>query len=279
MSKKKRIIVVIILFVLVSIIAFYNGLVVKKYTIETNKIPKDASLKIVLVSDLHSHIYGKNQKKIVNLIKKQNPDIIALAGDIADDVEPIEGAQLFLAAIQDIAPVYYVTGNHEFWSEEINFIRDTFRKYNVKILENDYEELLLNGGLFIIGGVDDPDIVTYENPLWDWEGEIYTAFSGLQDPSGYKILISHRAECVYLYKNIPFDLVLSGHAHGGQVRIPFFLNGLFSPNQGWFPKYAGGMYVHEEFNHIVSRGVSFNLRLPRIFNPPEIVVIDIKSTE
>lgn len=275
MKKRITIAVLSIFLIVLCVLAFYNGLVVKEYSIATEKLSADQSARMVLITDLHSHIYGEGQEKIVSIIKKQKPDMIMLAGDIADDVEPITGTELFLDAIKEIAPIYYVTGNHEFWSKEIDSIRQVFRKYGVIILENTYEEVNIDGAQFIIGGVDDPDIVFYEKPDFDWRLEMKNAFSGLENRSAYKILLSHRPELIELYKETPFDLVLSGHAHGGQVRIPFLLNGLFAPNQGWFPKYAGGLYEYDHFYHIVSRGVSFNPRLPRIFNPPEIVAIEI----
>ncbi len=278
MAKIKKPIAIAVFFaflIVLCVMAFYNGLVVKKYSITTEKLSKDQSTRMVLITDLHSHIYGERQEKIASIIKKQKPDMIMLAGDIADDVAPITGTELFLDAIKEIAPIYYVTGNHEFWSKEIDSIRQVFRKYGVIILEHTYEEVTVNGAQFIIGGVDDPDIVFYEKPGFDWQLEMKNAFSGLENRTAYKILLSHRLELIELYKESPFDLVLSGHAHGGQVRIPFLLNGLFAPNQGWFPKYAGGLYEYDHFRHIVSRGVSFNPRLPRIFNPPEVVVVEI----
>ena len=258
--------------------AFYNGLVVKKYIIKSNKLDVDESIRIVLITDLHSHIYGKNQTKIVSLIKKQNPDIIALAGDIADDGVPIEGTKLFLAGIEGFAPIYYVTGNHEFWSNDIKNIKDVIREYDVTILENSYEQMKVKNSNIIIGGVDDPDVVTYEKPDFDWQGEMYNTFSELREKPDFKILLAHRPELIEIYKENSFDLVLSGHSHGGQVRIPLILNGLWAPNQGWFPKYAGGVYRHDSLTHIVSRGISYNPRLPRVFNPPEVVVIDIKGS-
>lgn len=91
-------------------------------------------------------------------------------------------------------------------------------------------------------------------------------------------MLSHRPERIESYKKYNFDLVLSGHAHGGQVRIPFLLNGLYAPNQGLFPKYAGGLYTHNNLNHVVSRGLSYNPKLPRIFNPPEIVIVELRGS-
>ncbi len=265
------------LLVVLLFAAFYNGLVVKKYIINTNKLDADQSVRIVLISDLHNHVYGENQSKIISSIRKQSPDIIALTGDIADDEMPIEGTEQFLAGIQGIAPTYYVSGNHEYWSNDIQNIKNTIRQYDVTILENTYQQIKVNNSSIIIGGVDDPDIVKYEKPGFDWEGELYKAFLELQDKPDFKILLAHRPELIEIYKRSDFDLVLSGHAHGGQVRIPFILNGLYAPDQGWFPQYAGGEYKHDSLIHIVSRGVSFNPRLPRVFNPPEIVVVDIKG--
>lgn len=269
-------IVIIILFIIFVFIAFYNGLVVRNYIIKADKLLMDQSIKIVLISDLHSHVHGENQKKIVNKIKKQNPDIIALAGDIADDKVPIDGTILFLEEIKDIAPIFYVTGNHEVWSGELNYIKDVFRSFGVTVLENDYKEINISGIKLVIAGVDDPEIIKYERKQSNWYKEIEEAFSDVKDLDGYKILISHRPEAVEFYNTLPFDLVLSGHSHGGQVRIPFLINGLLAPNQGFFPKYAGGVYELENYTHIVSRGVSFNPLLPRVFNPPEVVVIDVK---
>ncbi|WP_313758081.1 metallophosphoesterase [Tissierella sp.] len=276
-KQKRKSKIIIVLLVIFTLLGFYNGLVTRKYKVKTDKFLGNQSIRIVLISDLHSHVYGKNQSKIANKIKKQNPDIIALAGDIADDKVPIEGTKLFLKAIKDIAPIFYVTGNHEIWTGEVDYIKEVFRSFNINVLENDYKEVNVNGVKLVIGGVDDPYIISYKRLESDWYKEIYKAFLNIDSSSSYKILLSHRPEEVNLYNSLPFDMVLSGHSHGGQLRIPFILNGLFAPDQGFFPKYAGGVYEHENYTHIVSRGVSFNPRLPRIFNPPEIVVIDIQG--
>ena len=257
--------------------AFYNGLVVKKYTVNTDKLNEDQSIRIVLIADLHNHIYGPGQSELVKLIREQEPDIIALAGDIADDQVPLLGTEMLLKGIQGLVPVYYVSGNHEYWSNDVRHIKDTIRKYDVTILESSYEMITIGDSAIIIAGVDDPEVVKYEKRRSTWEEDFYQAFSELRKEPAFKVLLAHRPELIEIYKQSHFDLVLSGHAHGGQVRIPFILNGLYSPNQGWFPQNAGGMYDHGSLIQIVSRGVSFNPRLPRIFNPPEVVVIDIKG--
>ncbi len=278
MNKTRKYTAIIGLLIILVSTAFYNGLVVKTYIVNSDKLAAGETIRVVLIADLHNHIYGDNQSKIISLIQKQKPDVIALAGDIADDQLPILGTELFLAGIQGLAPIYYVSGNHECWSDDIHNIKKTIKKYGVSILEHNYEQLKVGNSSIIIGGVDDPDIVKYGNPGFDWEGEMHKAFSDLDGLPQYKILLAHRPELIEMYKLNDFDLVLSGHSHGGQVRIPFILNGLYAPNQGWFPQYAGGVYKHDSLTHVVSRGVSYNPRLPRIFNPPEVVVVEIKGT-
>jgi len=266
---------ILLLVLTLCIAAFYNGLTTRKFTINTDKFDPEKSIRAVLISDLHSHIYGENQNKLISKIKKQNPDIILLAGDIADDEVPIDGTKLLLDGIKNIAPIFYVSGNHEYWSYNIKNIKQLIRSYGVTVLEYEYKEITINGIPVVIAGIDDPDWIVYED---DRPGKsMDESFRELAFKNQFKILVAHRPEQIELYKKFPFDLVVSGHTHGGQIRIPFLLNGLFSPNQGLFPKYAGGMYKHDGLTHIVSRGVSFDPLLPRVFNPPEIVVIDISA--
>ena len=263
------------LFVLLAIAAFYDGLVVRRYRIGTDKLDPGQTVRIVLIADLHSCVYGENQKDIVSLIKKQEPDLVVLAGDIVDDRAPLAGAELFAANIRGIAPVFYVSGNHECWYDDIDKIKNMMRRYGATVLEHSTDMITVGGVDIVICGVDDPDIKLHKGIGYDWEQEMHDAFDGLENEPGYKILLSHRPELADIYSKFSFDLVLSGHSHGGQVRVPFFLNGLYAPDQGWFPKYAGGIYRHGSMTHIISRGVSYNPQLPGIFNPPEIVVIDI----
>lgn len=265
------------LFILLIFAAFYSGLTVRTYRVSTDKLDPGQNVRIVLIADLHSCIYGENQEHLVDLIQKQEPDLIALAGDIADENEPLAGAEMFLANIRGTAPVFYVSGSHECWSRRIEEIKDMVKRHGATVLEHSARTVAVNGARLIICGVDDPDIKLHEGFQYDWKREMHDAFDGLADDPGYKILLSHRPELVGIYKEFSFDLVLSGHSHGGQVRIPFFLNGLYAPDQGWFPKYAGGVYRDENMTLIVSRGVSYNPRLPRIFNPPEVVAIDISG--
>jgi predicted MPP superfamily phosphohydrolase len=184
------------------------------------------------------------------------------------------GTQLLLAGISDIAPIFYVTGNHEYKSQNVQSIRDDLVSYGVIILSDNYVKIEIGDNELIIAGIDDPSKANYETPEYIQSESMEKAFRELDSISVYTIFIAHRPEKIELYKQYSFDLVLSGHTHGGQVRLPF-INGLYAPNQGVFPKYAGGLYTHGNLTHIISRGLSISPGRPRIFNPPELVVIII----
>lgn len=257
----------------IIIISLNHNLTVRNYIITSDKINKE-DLNIILIADLHSTIYKNNQKQLIDMVTSQKPDLILLAGDIADDIVPILGTKLFLDGVKDIAPMYYVKGNHEYWSKNTDYIDDVFKSYGVNILSDNYIQTSVKDIKLIIAGVEDPDRTIYKDKNYDQSKSMEDAFKNL--PDGYKILLAHRPEKIEEYLKYPFDLVVSGHAHGGQARIPFIMNGLIAPHQGLFPKYAGGVYKHDNLSHVVSRGLSVNPKLPRIFNPPEIVVIKIK---
>jgi len=156
-----------IIIVLITVSAFYNGLTVKTYTVKTEEINEGSSVRIVLLSDLHSIIHGNDQGPLIAKIKQQNPDLILLAGDIADDKTQIHGTRLLLAGIQDVAPIYYVTGNHEYWSWNIAEILDEIRKFGVTILSDEYVEIEINGNNLVIAGIEDPDKRKYGSPDYD----------------------------------------------------------------------------------------------------------------
>lgn len=269
--RRKWLYLVFIALLVLCASAFYRGLTVRHYTVHSDKI-LGTRLRIVLVTDLHGCVYGDHQATLLNLIKKQKPDIIVLSGDIADEVNPLEGALWLVEGAKEIAPCYYVTGNHDLWRRDSVQVKARFRDMGVYVLEGDVLPLQWHGAQINLCGLDDPAI------SWPYERENYlkalTAFEGLTNDT-YNILIAHRPDYIADYARYPFDLVLSGHTHGGQVRVPLLLDGLFAPNQGWFPKYVGGLYTVGQTTLAVSRGLSYDPQLPRIFNPPELVVIDI----
>ncbi len=252
------------------------------YTLTTPKV--STPIRLVLLTDLHSCTYGEKQKDLLTAIDKASPDLVCLVGDIFDDEASHQGTIDLLDGLADRYPCYYVTGNHEHWSEEVWVLKALLRSYDVTVLEGDAVPFVKEDATILLAGIDDPtgfyETGTAGVPEPDsWLGQLAMATEAVAaETSTYRVLLSHRPERVTAYQESPFDLVLSGHTHGGQVRIPFLLNGLFAPNQGYFPDYAGGLYTLGDTTMIVSRGLCKN-DLPRIFNRPELVVIDIEPTE
>lgn len=250
---------------ILATVALDEGITVPRYEITSGKIKKP--LRIVLLTDFHSSSYGKNQQVLVNTIDEQSPDIILLAGDIAENVRSHKHTEELLEQIAGKYPCFYTVGNHEEWSGECGKIKEMFRSYGITVLEGDSEILDLEGQKIRISGADNSLPTEQLNACIDSAGDdIFTVF------------MSHRPDLVDIYSGKGFDLVVSGHAHGGQVIIPHILNGLYAPNQGIFPKYAGGRYTLADgkTEMIVSRGLCKNI-LPRVFNPPEVVVIDLQE--
>jgi predicted MPP superfamily phosphohydrolase len=252
--------------------ATHASLVVPSYIVESDKI-ENVYIKIILIADLHNDVYGKEQDVLIQNIKSIEPDLIFLAGDIVDDRQSMDGTRFLLKGLKGVAPTFYVTGNHEYMSRryKIEAIRREIQAHGVTILSDSYIKVNIKGQELVIAGVEDPFKKKYEDKTYDYK-KTALKFLELDESADYTILISHRPETIRLYPY--FDLVVSGHAHGGQVAIPKLINGLYAPHQGLFPKYAGGQYQHGKQVHIVSRGLTVKLPfLPRIFNPPELVVI------
>ena len=280
-----------VVLLILAIFAFDTRLLVRQYTIEAEEIT--VPIRIALVTDLHSCYYGENQSDLIEAIDAQKPVVILLGGDIFDDVKEDTNTEMFLSGIAGRYPIYYVTGNHECWGGKYRFDKQMaiLEKYSIPILSGETQTLTVNGETIHLCGVDDPDVYMVNTDL-EQEPEGYiqaqtnkedtflsqiAAVSDTAAEDGYTILLSHRPEYYETYTDYDFDLVLCGHAHGGQWRIPGILNGLYAPHQGIFPKYADGRYDSEDMTMIVSRGLARETtRVPRIFNRPELVVIDLE---
>lgn len=248
--------------------AFYNGLTVRTYTLKTDKVNR--AVRLALLTDLHSCLYGRNQIDLIEKIKAQNPDAIAMSGDIADNYMPREGTTALLKGLKGMYPSFYVAGNHEIRRRDSDKFKAELRGYGVTVLEGDRVVFTANGQAITICGVDDPAI-----GAGAFRAQLGNAFA--ENDGNYTVLLSHRPERIGQYAALDCDLVLCGHAHGGQWRVPFVLNGIIAPNQGLFPKYAGGLYEQNGTTMIVSRGLAKESTpfIPRVFNPPEVVIVDI----
>lgn len=258
------------------IMAFCMKLQTRFYTVESDKL--SGSVRIALVTDLHSCQYGEGQEALIEAIDRQNPDLVLLGGDICDDVIPNDGTEALLKGIAHRYLCYYVTGNHEYWSGDIEGILELLRSYGVNVLDGNYDVIQVRGQVLNICGVTDPDVIGYTDSERDVEQQL-KELDQVNENGYFTILLAHRPEKIEEYAEHDFDLVLSGHTHGGQWRLPGLLNGVYAPDQGIFPKYAGGEYMVDGTRMVVSRGLAReSTRVPRIFNRPELVVVDLKGT-
>ena len=273
-KKRKNKIIILALIVIFLLFACDMRLKTVRYTFTSPKV--ENSLKIALITDLHGNWYGDEQSTLIEAIDKENPDVVLLGGDIFDDKIDYEESEETIAILSKKYKCYYVTGNHEYWSKDVDNIISIVKSYGITVLEGEVDTIDINGQLINICGVDDPDNYVY----LDGGEAIETQLKRVDEKANrdyYTILLSHRSEYYDLYSQYGFDLVLSGHAHGGQWRIPGLLNGLYAPNQGLFPEYAGGLYEYEGGALVVSRGLDRQgVKAPRIFNRPELVIIEVE---
>lgn len=257
----------LVLLAVFIIFGMSSALTVIDYTINTDLVTKP--VKLALISDLHSCKYGEGQLELLNAIKAQSPDAILLSGDIFDDDMPQDNARELISAIAGEYACYYVTGNHEIRTGDEYEIKQFVRDTGVTVLEDEYEILSANEQMLNIVGIDDP--TASEKTLTEQLSVCETV-----PEANFTVLLAHRPELINEYLTFDMDLVLSGHAHGGQWRIPGLMNGLIAPNQGLFPKYAGGEYQFGDKTMIVSRGLAKESTIiPRVFNRPELVIVTI----
>lgn len=232
------------------------------YTVETPAL--SAPIRIAVLSDLHSCDYGENQQELLDAVAAAAPDIVALPGDILDDVLPTERGEQALRALAVKYPCYYVSGNHD------GFLTDRVAAAGVTVLQGESREVTVDGQPLLICGVED----SRYTPNFDEQLKSLAADSAATD--AFSLLLAHRPARIGQYLPGNYDLILCGHAHGGQWRIPGLLNGLLAPDEGLFPKYAGGAYVFGSTTMIVSRGLAKeSTRVPRLYNPPELVLVDL----
>ena len=231
-------------------------------------------IRLTVISDLHSCAHGGGRGDLVRDVAAAAPDVVLFTGDIFDDRLTDGNAQDFIKAIAGRYPCFYVSGNHEFWSGRIDEMKLWLRDAGVTVLEGACRTLIVKGTAIDICGVDDP---TYMDDA-QWLRQLQCA-EAQSDPAHVRVLLSHRPERVADYGKFGFDLVVAGHAHGGQWLIPLIGRGGYSPNQGFFPKYVDGRYALANGGVMfVSRGLAReSTPLPRLFNPPEILVVELTN--
>ena len=279
-NKKNWLCVAAICLVVISawIVLGNTNLEITEYYVTSSKIPDSFDgFEIAQISDLHNAEFGDENKDLLVLLSQIKPDVIALTGDLIDSRKTdIELALDFAGKAIQIAPMYYVSGNHEARVPEYEQLKTGLVDLGVTVLENQKVQITKDGESITLMGIQDPSFQS-DYLFGDAETVARQAISSLQNASdGFTVLLSHRPELFDLYVDTGVDLVFSGHAHGGQFRLPF-VGGLVAPNQGFFPKYDAGQFIEENTTMIVSRGVGNSIIPLRINNPPELVVVELKN--
>ena len=245
------------------------------YTVASSRLPASFDhYKIAVVSDLHNAEFGENNSRLAELIKKEQPDIIAITGDLVDSGRTdIEIAGKLIEKLATIAPCYYVTGNHEVWiGGQYQELEQKLHDEAVVILHDRAVQLTKSHETIQLAGLDDPGFTDRDSSIR--ESMLETKLNNMNLNDSYCVLLSHRPEAFEAYVTENIDLVLSGHAHGGQFRLPF-IGGVVAPDQGLFPKYDAGMYCENHTTMIVSRGIGNSIIPIRVSNRPEIVVVEL----
>ncbi|WP_415334809.1 metallophosphoesterase [Clostridium perfringens] len=256
-----------------------NGISTTNYEVDCG-IGKDVN--VVHLSDLHGKEFGKNNEKLKRLILKEKPDLVVATGDMIDSsLKNMEGVIDFLSDLSKCVKVVYISGNNEQRCKKAEYIFESLRSKGVIVLRNEIITLSLNGVKVNILGM-------FEKPKGDLHSSLkkingsyayedsHKLFKRLESLEGLKIVLSHYPEIFEVeYSKYNFNIMFSGHAHGGQFRIPIVKRGLIAPGQGFFPKYTEGMHGNKN-KLIISRGLGNSTKITRLFNRPEIVNVKIK---
>lgn len=269
-KKQKYIKLAITLSIVIVIILFCNfqnkHLETTHYTYAAEQLGADLEgYRIVQISDLHNAKFGKNNQKLVDRIRECEPDMIVLTGDLVDSNHTnVDRAVQFVDEIVKICPVYYVTGNHEYWLEKSEYdeLMDGLIGAGVVILDDQVVEISRGDAKFRLVGLDDKSLA---------DGTLEALLS---DEKEFTVVLAHEPQYLVRYASSGVDLVLSGHAHGGQFRLPF-VGGIVAPDQGFLPEYTAGEYYMNGTEMIVSRGLGNSVIPVRLFNFPEIVCVEL----
>lgn len=281
-SRRKRNIILSV--VLCAILAVWTvwgntALMVNTVSISSSRIPAAFSgFRIAQVSDLHNAEFRKNNADLLKLLSESRPDIIVITGDLIDARRTDVGIALcFAQESVRIAPTYYVTGNHEAASLQYDTLKARLEVAGVIVLEDETVYLDRDGETMALLGLTAPDFTVKGDMFGEVPAMVSTKLRNLlDDECGYTILLSHRPELFETYVDGGIDLVFSGHAHGGQFRLPI-IGGLVAPNQGLFPEYDAGLYVDGSTSMVVSRGIGNSIIPFRFNNRPEIVLVELNT--
>lgn len=282
LTKKKKTLCGIIFILLALFIAWVlwanTALTVTCLTVTEENLPNVFDgYRIAHISDLHDAEIGKDNAKLITALKETEPDIIVMTGDMIDSRRTDAEATLrFASKAAEIAPCYYIPGNHESRvPEEYEELIKGLKSFGITVLENEYADIDIKGESIRIAGVMDPAFDLTADPLK--YGDVMGGFlEFLPDDGTYTVLLSHRPELFDVYCEYEVDLVLTGHAHGGQARLPF-IGAVYVPSQGWFPEYAEGHHTAGNTDMVISRGIGNSSFPIRFNNRPELILIELNT--
>lgn len=278
-SKRRLIALFLVLAVLLSAFLYWqnNDLTVSAYEYQSENLPAAFDgFRIVQISDLHNHTFGAGQTRLLRQVAALQPDMIVVTGDLIDRRRyDAETALTFMEGAVEIAPVYYVTGNHEAWSGQYASLRASLAAVGAAIADDKAYTITRDGQQMRLLGVSDPAFY-YTGVFDDSALAPMRQFLAAQRSEAFTILLAHRPNFLSLYAETGCDLVFSGHAHGGQIRLPF-LGGLYVPDQGFLPPYTAGLYTEGDTTMVLSRGLGNSAFPFRIFNRPEIVCVQLSA--
>lgn len=267
----------------ITLFAFFywqnNSIIINEIVFKNDTIPESfKGYKILQISDLHNKEFGSKQNKILAKIEKINPDIIVVTGDLIDSNRTdIDIAMELINGAVNIAPIYYVSGNHEAWSGSYDYLKSKLEDSGVIILDNQKVEVFNDSDSIDIIGLADTSFIQSDWLEYSGNTETKNLLNTLTEGStNFRILLSHRPELFDIYSNSNVNLVFSGHAHGGQFRLPF-IGGLIAPDQGFFPKLTEGIHTNNDTSMIISRGLGNSIIPVRIFNRPELIVVTLSK--
>lgn len=246
---------------------------VTHYTVLSERLPSSFNgFKIVQLSDVHNAVFGQDNAQIVNILRNEQPDIIVFTGDLVDSNRlDLEAAIILVKQAVEIAPCYYVTGNHEAaLQEQLDKILEQLETCSVKVLRDQWVYLKRGGETIQLIGIDDPSFYNRRASI------IKAKIKNMKLPEGFKVVLSHHPESFGSFVDNDVDLALCGHTHGGQVRLPF-IGGLYAPSQGSFPFYDAGRFEMNRTTMIISRGIGNSSFPIRVFNQPEVVVVTLRT--
>lgn len=274
MKKIRRLLALLALFALAAGFVYWQNFTLQVEPVELffeSLPPQFDGLRVAELSDLHGRSFGKNNVRLLRTLQKARPDMICICGDLFDEKTDLTMLEPLLTGLTDIAPVYYVTGNHEWQVKNLREILQKMRAWGVTVLENEERVLFRGGAEMVVAGVHDPcgpyDMKT--------PAALVRELRSAQG-NDFILMLSHRNDELAMWSQLGVQLVLSGHCHGGVVRLPF-VGGVFGTRRELFPEYDAGVYRQDGTTLFVSRGLGYTNVHFRLFNRPHVPIMILRS--